>query len=162
MTRLRVPNWKLFSTILPRDTMISVVRAFSYFLNLANIAEDQHHIRRRRAHARKGSPSRDGSLQKALDRLQEAGLPADKLHEFFATALVSPVLTAHPTEVSRKCILQCQHEIASLLDQRDRIEFTPKEQEENDVALRRAVLRLPVASSWLSNNRTTILLTTRC
>ena len=35
---------------LPRDAMISVVRAFSYFLHLANIAEDQHHIRRRRAH----------------------------------------------------------------------------------------------------------------
>ena len=35
---------------LPRDTMISVVRAFSYFLHLANIAEDQHHIRRRRVH----------------------------------------------------------------------------------------------------------------
>lgn len=127
---------------LPRDTMISVVRAFSYFLHLANIAEDQHHIRRRRAHARKGSASRDGSLQKALDRLQEAGSPVEKLHGFFATALVSPVLTAHPTEVSRKCILQCQHEIASLLDQRDRIELTPEEYEENDVTLRRAVLRL--------------------
>ena len=127
---------------LPRDTMISVVRAFSYFLHLANIAEDQHHIRRRRVHARQGSAPRDGSLQKALDRLQEAGLPADRLRAFFATALVSPVLTAHPTEVSRKCILQCQHEIAGLLDQRDRIELTPEEQEENDIALRRAVLRL--------------------
>ena len=127
---------------LPRDTMVSVVRAFSYFLHLANIAEDQHHIRRRRVHARQGSAPRDGSLHKALDRLQEAGLPADRLREFFATALVSPVLTAHPTEVSRKCILQCQREIAGLLDQRDRIELTPEEQEENDIALRRAVLRL--------------------
>lgn len=127
---------------LPRDTMVSVVRAFSYFLHLANIAEDQHHIRRRRVHARQGSAPRDGSLHRALDRLQEAGLPADRLSEFFATALVSPVLTAHPTEVSRKCILQCQREIAGLLDQRDRIELTPEEQEENDIALRRAVLRL--------------------
>lgn len=45
---------------LPRDTMISVVRAFSYFLHLANIAEDQHHIRRRQAHARMGPATRDG------------------------------------------------------------------------------------------------------
>ena len=127
---------------LPRDTMISVVRAFSYFLHLANIAEDQHHIRRRRVHACTGSPPRDGSLQRALDRLQEAGVSAETLHGFFAVALVSPVLTAHPTEVSRKCILQCQHEIASLLDQRDRMTLTPEEQEENDVTLRRAVLRL--------------------
>ncbi len=127
---------------LPRDTMISVVRAFSYFLHLANIAEDQHHIRRRRFHARAGSAPRDGTLQKALDRIQEAGLPAAKLHDFFDHALVSPVLTAHPTEVSRKCILQCQHEIAGLLDQRDRLQLTPEEAEENDLALRRAVLRL--------------------
>jgi len=127
---------------LPRDTMTSVVRAFSYFLHLANIAEDQHHIRRRRVHSCTGSPPRDGSLQRALDRLQEAGISAEKLQGFFAVAFVSPVLTAHPTEVSRKCILQCQHEIASLLDQRDRIKLTPEEQEENDVTLRRAVLRL--------------------
>jgi len=126
---------------LPRDTMISVVRAFSYFLHLANIAEDQHHIRRRRAHARNGL-ARDGSLRRALDRIEEAGVPAARVHEFFATALVSPVLTAHPTEVSRKCILQCQHEIAALLDQRDRLELTPGEHEENDVTLRRAVMRL--------------------
>ena len=58
---------------LPRDTMISVVRAFSYFLHLANIAEDQHHIRRRRFHARAASAPRDGTLRKALDRIQEAG-----------------------------------------------------------------------------------------
>ena len=109
---------------LPRDTMISVVRAFSYFLHLANIAEDQHHIRRRRAHARMGSAPRDGSLQRALDRIQEAGITPATLHDFFDHALVSPVLTAHPTEVSRKCILQCQHEIAGLLDQRDRLQLT--------------------------------------
>jgi phosphoenolpyruvate carboxylase len=127
---------------LSRDTMTSVVRAFSYFLHLANIAEDQHHLRRRRAHARSDSAPRDGSLQRALDRLQEAGVAADKLHAFFAAALVSPVLTAHPTEVSRQCILQCQHEIASLLDQRDRLQLTPDEAEENELTLRRAVLRL--------------------
>ena len=126
---------------LSRGTMISVVRAFSYFLHLANIAEDQHHIRRRRAHARTGTP-RDGSLRQALDRIDAAGVPAARLHEFFATALVSPVLTAHPTEVSRKCILQCQREIAGLLDQRDRLDLTPDEHEENDLTLRRAVLRL--------------------
>jgi len=127
---------------LPRDSMISVVRAFSYFLHLANIAEDQHHIRRRRAHDVMGSAPREGSLQHALDRVQEAGVPAGKIRDFFDVALVSPVLTAHPTEVSRKSILQCQHEIARLLDQRDRMQLTPDEQEENDVTLRRSVLKL--------------------
>jgi phosphoenolpyruvate carboxylase len=127
---------------LPRDTMISVVRAFSYFLHLANIAEDQHHIRRRRAHHLMGSAPREGSLLRALDRIQEAGVPVEKIREFFDVALVSPVLTAHPTEVSRKSILQCQHEIAGLLDQRDRMQLTPEEREENDLTLRRSVLTL--------------------
>ena len=127
---------------LPRDSMLSVIRAFSYFLHLANIAEDQHHIRRRRAHDLAGSVPRAGSLKFALDRVQEAGVSVGKIRDFFDVALVSPVLTAHPTEVSRKCILKCQHEIAGLLDQRDRMRLTPEEQEDNDVTLRRAVLRL--------------------
>ena len=127
---------------LPRDTMISVVRAFSYFLHLANIAEDQHHIRRRRAHALMGSAAREGSLQHAFDRLQEAGVPARRIREFFDVALVSPVLTAHPTEVSRKCILQCQHEISALLDRRDRMQLTPEETAGSEQSLRSAVLRL--------------------
>jgi len=127
---------------LPRDTMISVVRAFSYFLHLANIAEDQHHIRRRRAHSIVGSSPREGSLHHAFYRLQEAGVPVSKIRDFFDVALISPVLTAHPTEVSRKSILHCQREISNLLDKRDRMQLTREEQEENDLSLRRAVLRL--------------------
>ena len=127
---------------LPRDAMISVVRAFSYFLHLANIAEDQHHIRRRRAHKLMASSAREGSLPLALDRLQQAGVPVKKIREFFSVALVSPVLTAHPTEVSRKSILHCQHQIAALLDRRDRIQMTPEEQDEADLTLRRAILTL--------------------
>jgi phosphoenolpyruvate carboxylase len=127
---------------LSRDTTNSVVRAFSYFLHLANLAEDQHHIRRRRAHDIAGSPPREGSLTYAFDRLHEAGIGAPQIAEFFAHALVSPVLTAHPTEVQRKSILQCQHQISRLLDCRDRLTLTPEEQEENDAALARALLTL--------------------
>ena len=57
---------------LSRDTTQAVVRAFSYFLQLANIAEDEHHIRRRRAHDLAGSPPREGSLVHALDQLDES------------------------------------------------------------------------------------------
>jgi phosphoenolpyruvate carboxylase len=55
---------------------------------------------------------------------------------------VRPVLTAHPTEVQRKSILDCQWKIARLLDERDRTELSPEEQAEHAEALRRAVLRL--------------------
>ena len=53
---------------LSREQTIQVVRAFSYFSHLANIAEDQHHIRRSRAHLIAGSAPREGSLAHALER----------------------------------------------------------------------------------------------
>ena len=122
---------------LPRDTMISVVRAFSYFLHLANIAEDQHHIRRSRAHQRAGSPPREGSMAHALAATAAAGIDDEQLKAFFADALVCPVLTAHPTEVQRKSILINQMRIARLLDARDRMQLTAEESEENEDTLRR-------------------------
>lgn len=127
---------------LSRDTANIVVRAFSYFLHLANLAEDQHHIRRRRTHEIAGSPAREGSLSYALSQLGKAGISQQQIADFFQTALVSPVLTAHPTEVQRKSILSCQRDIAHFLDQRDRLQLTPEEAEENDEALARSVLTL--------------------
>ncbi|MBL8462110.1 MAG: phosphoenolpyruvate carboxylase, partial [Thauera sp.] len=128
---------------LSREQTIQVVRAFSYFSHLANIAEDQHHIRRSRAHLIAGSAPREGSLAHALEHALGSGTTdAEALLGFFDTALVSPVLTAHPTEVQRKSILNCETVIARLLDARDRMQLTPEEAEANDEALRRAVLTL--------------------
>jgi phosphoenolpyruvate carboxylase len=124
------------------DDTISVIRAYCYFSLLANIAEDQHHIRRRRAHDLAGSRPREGSIALAIDRSLDAGLPASKLASFFSTALVVPVLTAHPTEVQRKSILDLQKQIAGLLTERDRLKLTPEEEARNEGALRRAVLTL--------------------
>jgi len=121
---------------------IAVVRAFSYFSQLANIAEDQHHNRRRRAHLIAGSAPQEGSMALALTRVREEGITADQVSEFFSQALISPVLTAHPTEVQRKSILDCQLEIARLLTERDRIQLTPDELAHNEEALRRVVLTL--------------------
>ncbi|HJV24742.1 MAG TPA: phosphoenolpyruvate carboxylase [Aromatoleum sp.] len=127
---------------LSRKDTLHVVRAFSYFSHLANLAEDQHHIRRSRAHLIARSAPREGSLTYAINRAFEAGLDASSLTDFFATARVVPVLTAHPTEVQRKSILNCQTAIARLLDQRDRMTLTPDELRDNDDALRRGVLTL--------------------
>ena len=127
---------------LPRDRTNMVVRAFSYFSHLANIAEDQHHIRRARAYALAGAPPREGSLAVALSRAQKAGVGATRIAAFFAGAQVRPVLTAHPTEVQRKSILDCQWKIARLLDERDRTSLAPDERADHEEALRRAVLRL--------------------
>ena len=121
---------------------VAVVRAFSYFSQLANIAEDQHHNRRRRAHLIAGSPPQESSLELALSRARDDGVTNGRVAEFFSRALISPVLTAHPTEVQRKSILDCQLEIARLLTERDRIQLTPDELARNEDALRRVVLTL--------------------
>ncbi|MFA5824384.1 MAG: phosphoenolpyruvate carboxylase [Gallionellaceae bacterium] len=124
------------------DETLAVVRAFSYFSQLSNIAEDLHHNRRRRAHLKAGSPPQEGSMQLALDRAKEKNVDAAALQEFFNKALISPVLTAHPTEVQRKSILNCQLVISSLLADRDRLDMTPEELADNEDALHRFVLIL--------------------
>lgn len=127
---------------LDADDTIAVVRAYSYFSLLANIAEDQHHIRRRRAHELAGSHPREGSVALAIDRVLRANVPLSDLITFLSGALVAPVLTAHPTEVQRKSILDLQKQIARLLTERDREQLTPEEEAHNAEGLRRAVLTL--------------------
>jgi len=92
------------------DETLHVVRAFSYFSHLLNIAEDVHQNRRRHAHAEAGSPRRPGSIAYALDHVKRDGML-----EWFERARISPVLTAHPTEVQRQSILECEREIARLI-----------------------------------------------
>src|SRR5262245_2858971 len=87
---------------LPPAETLSVVRAFTYFSQLSNIAEDLHRNRRRRAHQVAGSPPQQGSIELALARVSQSAIPLADVAAFFCDALVSPVLTAHPTEVQRK------------------------------------------------------------
>ncbi|OYO25856.1 phosphoenolpyruvate carboxylase [Janthinobacterium sp. PC23-8] len=127
---------------LTREQTNSVVRAFSYFSHLANIAEDQHHIRRRRAHLLAGSSAQKGSVGFALKKLRAAGVTRATVDTFFRDALIAPVLTAHPTEVQRKSILDAEHDIARLLAERDTPQ-TPKERQAN-----LQLLRSRVATLW--------------
>ncbi|MBS1188121.1 MAG: phosphoenolpyruvate carboxylase [Burkholderiaceae bacterium] len=115
---------------LTKEQTIAVVRAFSYFSHLANIAVDKHHNLSYRESLINGEPPEPGSVALALTRLQDAGVSGDAVREFFSDALISPVLTAHPTEVQRKSTLDAEREIARLLTERDRPQ-TPKERNEN-------------------------------
>src|SRR6476619_7633659 len=125
---------------------VRIVRAFSYFSHLANIAEDQNNIRQMRARSSAGGSSRPGTLALTLTHARSAGFSAAELRGFFRGALVSPVLTAHPTEVRRKSTMDREMEIAALLDRRERMQLTPEEGEASDEQLRRAVLTL-----WQTN-----------
>jgi phosphoenolpyruvate carboxylase len=146
---------QMLDALTPSETL-AVVRAFSYFSQLTNIAEDLHHNRRHRAHLKAGSPPKNGSLLLALDRLEEKPVSRETLQAFLDNALISPVLTAHPTEVQRKSTLDCHLIISSLLSNRDRLDMTPDELAENENALRRFVLIL-----WQTRMLRTAKLTVR-
>ncbi len=103
------------------EQTVSVIRAFSYFSHLANIAEDRHHVRRRLHHERMGH-QQEGSLTLCLERLQRADIGADAIAHALHSAHISPVLTAHPTEVQRKSILDAERAIAELVGQRDALD----------------------------------------
>jgi phosphoenolpyruvate carboxylase len=125
---------------------VRIVRAFSYFSHLANIAEDQNNIRQMRARTGPGGAPRASVLAQTLSHARAAGISAADLRKFFRDAQVSPVLTAHPTEVRRKSTMDREMEIAALLDRRERVQLTPEESEASDEQLRREVLTL-----WQTN-----------
>src|SRR5262249_42320850 len=108
---------------------VRIVRAFSYFSHLANIAEDQNNIRQMRAKTAAHGPVQAGALADVLSLAEGAGINAGELRQFFKSALVSPVLTAHPTEVRRKSTMDREMEIAALLDRRERVQLTTEETE---------------------------------
>jgi phosphoenolpyruvate carboxylase len=118
---------------LPIEETLHIVRAFSFFSHLLNIAEDAQQNRQQRA----APPTRPGSLVGALERAAAGGLTAGGLIGWFATARISPVLTAHPTEVQRQSILDCERAIARLIAE--------PPAPERDEALHAEVLRL-----WLT------------
>ncbi|MDH3700979.1 MAG: phosphoenolpyruvate carboxylase [Alphaproteobacteria bacterium] len=132
---------EILQTLTPEQA-VQVIRAFSYFSHLANIAEDQHHVRRTRSHDIAGDPPRPGTIARAMTRVVEAGYSCSALVEFFNEAVVCPVLTAHPTEVRRKSTMDLEMSVAELLDRRGRGTWTPEEQRDIEDKLSRAILAL--------------------
>ena len=106
----------------PITEQLHVIRAFDWLALLANAAEDVHLERRRRHHRVVGTPARAGSLVATFERIAEAGVPAELVDEVIAELRVTPVITAHPTEVRRQTILRVVNEVADLLDERDRLD----------------------------------------
>ena len=146
---------KILKRLDPKEA-VDVIRAFSLFSHLANIAEDLHHVRRTRSHDRAGDPPRRGSMKNVLARAAEAGISTAELNAFFADAHVHPVLTAHPTEVRRKSTMGHELAIAALLARRGQVDLTPDESKEIEVHIRRAILAL-WQTGMLRNSRLNVL-----
>ncbi len=127
------------------DEMTQVGRAFSWFLSLANIAEQHHRIRRRRDHERADHPPQRGSIAESFGRLRAAGVTADGLRDAVLGLQIELVFTAHPTQVIRRTLLQKHRRVADLLARRDR-ESTPVEDAASRLSLRRQIV-----SAWLTD-----------
>jgi phosphoenolpyruvate carboxylase len=115
------------------EQTLDVVRGFTYFSHLANIAEDVQQNRRRRFHKRSGSAPQAGSLAAAFAHLQDAQLPLSTVRDALQSASVSPTLTAHPTEIKRQSILDTERAIAETLAADD---------DTRDITLKRLILQM--------------------
>ncbi|MGB1092067.1 MAG: phosphoenolpyruvate carboxylase, partial [Oceanobacter sp.] len=104
-------------TGLSDDELLPVVRGFNQFLNLANIADQQHSISWCRSET--VTAEADQMFVSLLDRLQAQELAEQNLAELIENLNIELVLTAHPTEVSRRTLIQKYDEISRLLQQRD-------------------------------------------
>jgi phosphoenolpyruvate carboxylase len=126
-----------------KDAVI-VIRAFSYFSHLSNIAEDVYRIRRRRARELEGyvgKLAQAGSMDKTIADLKEKGFSNESIVREMNAFLVLPVLTAHPTEVQRTSLLDAELEISHLLAQREHLKL-PRELAKNELALRTKITQL--------------------
>jgi phosphoenolpyruvate carboxylase len=128
------------------DAIRTLAAAFSQFLGLSNVAESHHRIRRRRQRRMGGETPQHSSYEAVFGALLEQGVSPEHLHETVCRLGIDLVLTAHPTQATRRTILQKHRRLADLLDRHDDIDVTPQEREQIDDGLRREV-----ESWWLTD-----------
>ena len=121
---------------------IPVIRAFSHFALLANVAEDIHRERRRAIHVNAGDPPQDSTLAATYLKLDAADLDSATVAEALTGALVSPVITAHPTETRRRTVFDTQHRITQLMRLHARGHIKTDDGVDIETELRRRVLTL--------------------
>ena len=133
----------LLDGLAPADAE-ALVRAFSTYFQVVNIAERVHRIRRRRDYQRAGSGKpQPESLHDALQRLRAAGVGAEELLQWLERIDIEPVFTAHPTEAVRRVLLEKEQiMVAALVDDLDGGR-TPGER-----AADLARLRMALTSAW--------------
>ncbi|MEI7998634.1 MAG: phosphoenolpyruvate carboxylase, partial [Candidatus Omnitrophota bacterium] len=106
-----------------------VVRAFTVYFQLLNIAEELQRIRRLRYYDRDLNALEDMSLRKLFKDLQDEGFTKKDIADFLSQCSIEPILTAHPTEVKRRTILDHLFFIGNQLIQLDRVDLTVPEQD---------------------------------
>lgn len=137
-------NWQPLLDVmseLPDSDLVPVARAFTHFLNYANIAEQHHRVRRRRDNRREiDVPSPLGTMAELLPRLLNNGHSADAIATAISQLRTELVLTAHPTEITRRTLLRKYNDINVILGQLDRPDLTLKDQQSQLKRLRRRII----------------------
>src|SRR5690606_28209815 len=90
---------------LPIERAEPIIRAFSSYFQLVNLAEQHHRVRRIRGHARAGEVVR-GSIEQAFVHLKDAGHSAEAVREALGRLRITLTLTAHPTQAVRRTVLE--------------------------------------------------------
>ena len=144
--RTRVSSADGFETLagelraMPVESALPIARSFAHFLNLANVAEQHHRVRRRRAYQRdpRARPQ-PASIEEALPRLLSSGVVADALHRAVCSLGIELVVTAHPTEIMRRSLQHKYRRIADALADLDHSDVTCLERETLIETLRREI-----------------------
>jgi phosphoenolpyruvate carboxylase len=124
--------------------LVPVARAFSHFLNYANIAEQIHLVRSGREHQRiDNAPPLPGSLAELIPRLFASGVDKQTLYDTITNMKIELVLTAHPTEITRRTLRRKFNDISSIFSTLDRGDVTPQQYQRQLERLRRRIL-----ASW--------------
>lgn len=120
-----------------------LVRAFSTYFQMVNLAERVHRIRRRRAYERDPSRVQPQGIADSLARLRDTGISDATICAAISKLSIEPVFTAHPTESTRRTLLEKQQHLAELMIRRFIEDMTPRENEVID-----ALLREEVTTAW--------------
>ena len=126
----------------PIEQQLDVIRAFDWLSLLANTAEDVHLERRRRFHRAHRSMAQPGSLDATFERLRAIGVDPTEVVDVIGDLVVSPVITAHPTEVRRQTILDVLREIAEVLDERNQLDAGDPALDDAEAQLEVSILSL--------------------
>ena len=128
---------------LPPREAETLIRAFATYFAVVNLAERVHRIRRRRDYLRSGGDPQEGSLADTARRLAVAGVTPQQLAELVDRLQIEPVFTAHPTEATRRTLLEKEQVIGRLLVERLDPSRTPDEE-----AAALAQIREEVTVTW--------------
>lgn len=131
---------------LPNEKILAITRALSHFLNLTEIAEQYHRVRRSRSYQHAENALQPGSVEFSLSEFIRKGVSPESLYQAVCDLNIELVLTAHPTEATRRTLIHKYYRIAVGLAELDRLDLTPKETKGIIDSL-----QIEIESAWLTN-----------